>query len=239
MKCPGQDRGFWTGAVVTEVPCPECGASVEIFKDESTGRCRRCGHRFLNPGKDFGCAQWCSLAKECLGFAPEQRSRVDAGESALAARLIQWVEQTYPGDLPRIARTLKVFQHAKDLVRQEGGNPRIVVSAAILIASESPEPTGGTVAVGESHQAGGATGLEEARRAGLDEPSTAQVREIIRSYRKGEDRDAIDFRLVADACTLVSLTQRFPGKPDDWENIVETSLRTPTAKTKARCLFSA
>ncbi|MGA2066288.1 MAG: DUF3786 domain-containing protein [Thermoguttaceae bacterium] len=70
MKCPGQDSRYWTGDPVVETPCPECGATVEIFRDESAGRCRRCGHRFLNPGANFGCAQWCSLAKECVGFIP-------------------------------------------------------------------------------------------------------------------------------------------------------------------------
>ena len=70
MKCPGQDRRYWKGGAVFEVPCPECGYTVEIFKDESAGRCRHCGHRFLSPGTDFGCAQWCSLSNECLGIDP-------------------------------------------------------------------------------------------------------------------------------------------------------------------------
>ena len=27
MKCPGQDRGYWTGDRVFEVPCPRCGSA--------------------------------------------------------------------------------------------------------------------------------------------------------------------------------------------------------------------
>ena len=98
MKCPGQDRSCWTGDFVREIPCPECGAAVEVFRDENSGRCRRCGHKFFAPGADFGCAQWCSLAKECLGFAPERQPQPGSAEGALAARLIQRVEAVFKND---------------------------------------------------------------------------------------------------------------------------------------------
>ena len=134
MKCPGQDPRYWTGEVVVEVPCPECGAGVEIFRDENAGRCRRCGHRFQNPGADFGCAQWCAMANECLGISPQRQPQAGAAEGALAARLIQWIEPQFKDDPPRIARALKAFQRAKELVRQEGGDPRVVFCAALLLA---------------------------------------------------------------------------------------------------------
>ena len=51
---------------MVEVPCPDCGTTVEIFSDEDAGRCHGCGRRFPNPGKGPNCAQWCSLAQECL-----------------------------------------------------------------------------------------------------------------------------------------------------------------------------
>src|SRR3972149_2380138 len=130
MKCPGQDRRYWKGDAVVEIPCPECGHTVEIFRDESAGRCRRCGHRFLKPGTDFGCAKWCSLANECLGFAPQRKSEGNDTESALGARLIQWVEQEFKNNPACIAHALRVFQYAKELVRKEGGDPRVVLSAA-------------------------------------------------------------------------------------------------------------
>ena len=98
MKCPGQDRSNWTGDPVREVLCPECAAAVEIFRDEVAGRCLRCGHKFLALQADFGCAQWCSVAKECLGFAPDQRSQPGFAGDALAAQLIQRLERECKND---------------------------------------------------------------------------------------------------------------------------------------------
>jgi hypothetical protein len=66
---------------MTEVPCPECGAAVEIFWDEDTGRCRRCGHRFPNPNKGFDCAQWCAMADACLDLV-SQRPPESVGDAA-------------------------------------------------------------------------------------------------------------------------------------------------------------
>ena len=182
MKCPGQDPRYWTGEVVSEVPCPECGATVEIFRDEKAGRCRHCGHRFANPGADFGCAQWCAMANECLGLSPQRQSQPGSAEGALAARLIQWIEGRFKDDPLRIARALKAFQRAKELVRKEGGDPRVVVCAALLLA------------VGQEQSA-----EDTLRLVGVDADVVARVRDIMLACRQGGILDAVEFRVVRDA----------------------------------------
>ena len=67
MRCPGQDTRFWKPGAIFEVPCPKCGRMVEFFKDESTRRCKQCGHKIINPKMDFGCAAYCKYAAQCLG----------------------------------------------------------------------------------------------------------------------------------------------------------------------------
>jgi len=57
MRCPGQDTQYWSGEVAFEAPCPKCGREVEFFKDESSGRCPDCGHKFKNPRVSFDCAK--------------------------------------------------------------------------------------------------------------------------------------------------------------------------------------
>jgi predicted RNA-binding Zn-ribbon protein involved in translation (DUF1610 family) len=240
MKCPGQDRRYWLGNAVVEVPCPQCGNPVEIFKDENAGRCRRCGHKFLNPGTDFGCAQWCSLATECLGYAPQRQPEGGGTESAMAARLIQWVEQEFKSDPACIAHALRVFQFAKELARKEGGDPRVVLSAALLMASEvynsglieSPSKQFSSL-----HKAT-ATVEQALQHIRLDPDTARRVCDILENCRKGENTESIEFQIVCDSQTLAQLAaESFAGSSGEWENLIQTSLRTEAAKNLARSLF--
>lgn len=71
-SCPGQDLSRnKIEEVICNFPCLECGADVEFFFDDKIRKCPECGTiveksetRFL---KDFGCAEWCEVAKECIG----------------------------------------------------------------------------------------------------------------------------------------------------------------------------
>ena len=36
MRCPGQDSRYWKPGAAYDVTCPQCGSSIEFFKDEST-----------------------------------------------------------------------------------------------------------------------------------------------------------------------------------------------------------
>jgi hypothetical protein len=218
MQCPGQDRAYWKANAVFEVPCPQCGASVELFRDESSGRCPNCGHRFLNPGADFGCAQWCSLAKECVGFAPDRAPAADATEGALAARLIQAIREESGGQSARLSRAVTVFRFAKELVVQEGGDPRVVLSAALLLES--------------------AVKAEALLRSiGMDEPTIERVCEIVDSARTGGALDTTEFKVVWDADLLARLAAEGPDrgqqKPAD---PIEPRLKTEAGRAKARTL---
>jgi hypothetical protein len=229
MKCPGQDSRYWTGDVMVEVPCPECGFSVEIFRDESFGRCRRCGHKFSNPGADFGCAKWCSLAKECLGFAPIGQKPTKS-DNAYAVRLIQWAEQHFSGDAARLSRVFRAFQYAKELVRQEGGNPRIAVSAAILLASNAFRPDSPPEKRSEVEKL-----LDS---ADFEQDTLEQVRCIVSSCVCGEELDSIEFRIVRDANTLAGLlAEPFSASPEEWKNLIQSTLRTDAARNKALAQF--
>ncbi len=236
MECPGQNSGYWTGERVVEVPCPACGSVVEIFRDETAGRCRRCGQHFFNPGANFACAQWCSLAKECLGFAPQRPPPTNSTESALAARLIQWIERRFKHDPVQIAHALRVFQHAKELVRQEGANPCVVLSASLLVAVDTDQTAGAERA---TCQPADMSRMEEALASmGLDPGTCEQIRRLIVSYQRGEDVDTLEFRMICDSNTLAKLTaQHFHGTPDDLEDIIRNSLRTETARNRARSLL--
>jgi len=63
--CPGRDRSSWTPDDVFELPCVECGAAIEFFKDDKRRYCPACGACNPNPRQDVGCAAWCAAAAKC------------------------------------------------------------------------------------------------------------------------------------------------------------------------------
>lgn len=67
MKCPGQEKRYWTADDVYEVSCPSCNAEVEFFKTDLTRRCPNCGRKFRNPHLNLECAEWCAYGRYCLG----------------------------------------------------------------------------------------------------------------------------------------------------------------------------
>ncbi len=73
MKCPGQDTQHWQPGDIFEASCPQCGRSIEFFKDDASRRCKGCGARVPNPKLDFGCAESCAYADQCLaGISAEE-----------------------------------------------------------------------------------------------------------------------------------------------------------------------
>ncbi len=71
-KCPGQDLSRKKiEEVVCNLPCPFCGEEVEFFFDDKTRKCPSCSTKVSKSDiqllKDFGCADWCNAAENCLG----------------------------------------------------------------------------------------------------------------------------------------------------------------------------
>ena len=82
MKCPGQDTQYWQPKDIFEASCPQCGRTIEFFKDDTSRRCKGCGAKVTNPKLDFGCAESCAYADQCLaGLAPEMLKQRKEGEN--------------------------------------------------------------------------------------------------------------------------------------------------------------
>lgn len=62
-----------------ELFCRSCGASIEIWSDETETRCKKCGElnmRILGPS----CIDWCAFAKECVG--EDKYRRLKSGKNS-------------------------------------------------------------------------------------------------------------------------------------------------------------
>ena len=129
------------------------------------------------------------MANECLGISPQRQPQAGSADGALAARLIQWIESQFRNDPPRIVRALKAFQRAKELVRQEGGDPRVAFCAALLLApARSSRPR--TIL----------------RQIGVEAEVVARVCGIVSACRQGETLDTVEFRVVRDALYETAIT---------------------------------
>ena len=239
MRCPGQDRAYWTDDAAFETPCPKCDHSVEFFKDESSGRCTNCGHRFKNPNVSFDCAKWCAYAEECLGFKPEGDTPADPGQGALASRLIREVKDHFQTEQARIADSLTVFQYARELLAKEGGDPRIILAAALLLEIGLHKPAADVAATPPRGRADGLAKVKQiARDIGMDEDTVECVGHLIDGYRSGQQLDTIEFKIVSDAHALAELSAKAANAdPDELHQTLDASFHTATGKARAETML--
>ncbi|MGD2273044.1 MAG: HD domain-containing protein [Desulfobacterales bacterium] len=137
MKCPGQDTKYWKADAIFEVPCPKCEAPVEFFKDDTSRKCDKCGHRFPNPNMDFGCAAYCQYAEQCLGTLPEEL--LAQKEDLLKDRVAIEMKRYLKSDFKRIGHATRVARYAERIGRNERGNLAVILSAAYLHDIGIPE----------------------------------------------------------------------------------------------------
>ena len=61
--CPGS-ANLKTPTLATR-KCPQCGEEIEIFSNEVSATCGRCG--FVVYNDQASCIRWCRYAEECVG----------------------------------------------------------------------------------------------------------------------------------------------------------------------------
>jgi len=239
--CPGQDTRFWRPGDIYDVTCGKCGRSVEFFKDEASRRCPQCGTRLQNPKLALGCAQWCEHAKECLGFDPRQMKEDEAEpEAALVDKLIAAMRGVFRNDQKRIEHALKVLEYAKELLRSAEGNPRVVMTAAVLhdIGIIAAEQKRGSSAGVYQEMEGPPIAEKIMKELSLDQDTIDHVKKIIANHHSARDIDTPEFRVIWDADWLVNLPEEHPDLTGEaLNNKIEKIFRTAAGKQKARAIF--
>jgi hypothetical protein len=134
MKCPGQDTRFWKPEDIFVAECPKCGADIEFFKDDARRRCAWCGHMFYNPKIELGCAEWCQYAEKCVPELVRAKKAAQTFKELLA----EMVEAHLAADPAAWDRTGRGARYAQDLLKAEGGDPKVVL-AAVLLHRVAPE----------------------------------------------------------------------------------------------------
>ncbi len=128
MKCPGQDTRYWKPDDIFVAECPKCGAEIEFFKDDTRRRCAWCGHLFYNPKIELGCAEWCQYAEKCVPDLVKAKKAAQTFRELLA----EMVKSHLKNDPAAWERTEQGVRYAQDLLKAEGGDPKVVLAAVLL-----------------------------------------------------------------------------------------------------------
>ncbi|MBW2107135.1 MAG: HD domain-containing protein [Deltaproteobacteria bacterium] len=237
MKCPGQDTRYWKPGAIFEAKCPECGSDVEFFQDDVTRTCSRCGHRFTNPKVDFGCASYCPYADRCLGDLPPEI--IAAREDLLKDRVAVEMKRYFGHDFKRIGHAADVARYAEQIVREEQGNPAVVLCAAYLhdIGIHEAERKYHSTAARYQHREGPPIAREILTRLGAQEALIEEVCDIVGHHHHPREKETLNFKILYDADLIVNLVERQTGtrmKTEKLARIIEKDLFTESAKQLAR-----
>jgi len=230
-KCPGQDTRFWKPNDVYTVECPKCGKPVEFFKDDIRRRCKKCGHMFINPKLNLGCARWCQYADQCVGVI---------GKEEFKEIITLAMKEHYSGDKERIDNALKVLRFVEDILEHEEGNPKVVIAAGILydigLHEVEKEPERAKESDQEKDNLPTVRGILE--NSGSKAEVIEEVCQIVENHHNPENINTLNGKIVYDAVRLVNGGLKYDN--EDKENlnkIINQGFFTATGKRKAEELY--
>ena len=241
MKCPGQDIRYWKPDAIFEVKCPKCGYEVEFFKDDPARKCDKCGHRFINPDINFGCASYCEYAEQCIGNLPPEL--LAKREDLLKDRVALEMKKYFKQDFKRIGHATKVARYAERIGKSEVGNLAVILSAAYLhdIGIYEAERKHQNTTAKYQEQEGPLIAKNILIKLGANEKLIEEVCDIIGHHHHPGQEETINFKVVYDADLITNLEKKHAEKPIDSErlnSIIEKSFLTKSGQEEARKVLS-
>ena len=236
MKCPGQDTQYWTPGAIYEVKCPECGHTVEFFKDDTARKCGKCGHRFANPEMDFGCAAYCQFAEQCLGTVPEEA--LAQRDDLLKDRIAIEMKRYFKADFKRIGHSMRVARYAEKIGKSEAANMPVVLAAAYLknIGSVEAEHKHDSSQPRFRAEEGVPIAREIMIKLGAAEALIDAVCAIVGQPQEPQKDDDPALKVIFDADQIATIEDRQKEEPMDkglLEEKIETSFLTISGKKLA------
>jgi HD superfamily phosphodiesterase len=237
MKCPGQDSRYWKPGAIFEADCPKCGKSVEFFKDDATRLCKACGHRFLNPSMDFGCASYCQYAEQCIGNLPPEL--IAQKEDLLKDRVAIEMKRYFKQDFKRIGHASRVARYAERIGKEEGGNLAVILTTAYLhdIGIKEAERKYQSTAPRYQEEEGPPIAREILSRLGAQEALIEEVCDIIGRHHHPGAHESVEYKSVYDADLITNLEEkekRGAAEQDGLERIIRTSFLTESGRRLAK-----
>jgi len=236
MKCPGQDSRYWKPEAIFDTKCPECGHEVEFFKDDTMRRCKNCGHRFLNPSIDFGCASYCKYADQCIGTLPPEL--IAQKEDLLKDRVAIEMKRYFKQDFKRIGHATRVARYAEQIGREERGNMAVVLTSAYLhdIGIKEAERKHQSTAARYQEEEGPPVAKEILEKLEANDELIKEVCDIIGHHHHPREEETINFKCLYDADLIANLEEKqkdAPLDPEKLKDIIKKSFLTDTGRDLA------
>jgi hypothetical protein len=240
MKCPGQDSRYWKPGAIFEAKCPKCGNRVEFFKDDTARKCEKCGHRFVNPNMDFGCASYCEYAEQCLGTLPEEV--LAQKQDLLKDRVAVEMKRYYKSNFAQIGHAGRVARHAERIGKKEGGVIPVILCAAYLygIGDVDTRPNNGGQGSGVQENEGEKSARLILEKLKANPALVDEVCDIISRRHNAGPNPSLNFKVVFDSnriAELEELQRKNPMNPETLEETIDTSFLTDAGREEAKAVL--
>lgn len=236
MKCPGQDSRYWKPGAIFNTRCPKCEQEVEFFKDDTTRKCNHCGHRFVNPKMDFGCAAYCQYAEQCIGDLPPEVAAQQ--EDFLKDKVAVEMKRYFKRDFKRIGHASRVARYAERIGKAEQANLAVVLTSAYLhdIGIVEAERKHQNVSPKYQHMEGPPIARSILEKLGAKEELIREVCDIIGHHHWPRDQESVNFKVLYDADLIANLEEKQKESPlekERLEKIIEKSFLTESGRDQA------
>jgi putative nucleotidyltransferase with HDIG domain len=142
-------------------------------------------------------------------------------------------------DFKRIGHAANVARYAEQIVREEQGNPAVVLCAAYLhdIGMREAEAKHGSGAAQHHEEEGPGVAREILTKLGAKEQIVEEVCDIIGHHHHAREEESVNFKVVYDADLIVNLEEEYKNRKiekDKVIGIIDGSFLTETGKRVAR-----
>jgi HD superfamily phosphodiesterase len=237
MKCPGQDSRYWKPGAIFDTKCPKCGLQVEFFKDDTTRKCNHCGHRFVNPKMDFGCAAYCQYAEQCIGDLPPEVAA--QREDFLKDKVAVEMKRYFKHDFKLIGHTTRVARYAERIGKIEQGNMAVILTSAYLhdIGIPEAERKHNNISPKYQHIEGPPIARSILENLGANEKLIQEVCDLIGRHHWPREEETINFKVLYDADLIANLEEKQKEnymEKERIEKIIEKSFLTESGRKEAQ-----
>jgi HD superfamily phosphodiesterase len=216
---------------------------VEFFKDEVRRKCK-CGHEIVNPKIDFGCAQWCQYAEQCVGAIPDEvkAKQKEEQKDLLKDRISFEMKKYFGTDFKRVNHALRVGRYAEQILKMEGGDPQVVMGAAYLhdIGIHEAEKKYGSTAGNYQEKEGPPIAREILKRLNVQKEMVDEICDIVGHHHSPKDEENLNFQILYEADWLVNIEEEGISKDrEKVEKVIGKVFKTATGKKLAEELYLA